>query len=844
MNKIINSIISENIYRPNHKIIIHDIINNILNKKNIDNNELEIIKKIIIFLKKDTDINKYSTLLHIIDKIFLYGINNKKDNILSDLKDINQIDNYIAMYENQYVNPEKEITSSSERLNPIKTSTFSSEHSIINSPFQEPIEEKMVNFKALKEMYKHNKSNISQKKYSSHTHNMLMKYSTKLKNVLQLGLDGLDKSKGFVTSAFDIISEKMPNLGINDKLSILKDSINKYMGSQKKGNKLDEFHFKAIVQNEIRETIEVQEESINIISKKFNLTKENATELIKTIYGMMRFEQEGTVIHRIKEGCKLTIKIVEGSATKLWENFKILPKESYELIAKAYISTPSIPNMWIKKGANYVYKFLSESIRSSLFKKSSSNKSPIVLNQSDKKSILSLYRRIFGKIFGEKSREPNSSVYFLEKKKVYENSAIYIPENEKNFSSRSIIKQREYNKPIEFLNLKNTKKKPTSLPENLNNSFIQKLLEGIRKKIKLSKYELINLLKNALNILPEEMPIEEKKNIISQFLPIAIFRYIKSNENKVLTRNDESKIILIFKSIIYGKVPITKPSKFNFIKSIIQNGKKKKPEQELIPLQGNSISSHSPPILTSLPENSKKSWFQKLSEKISKQFRLSKNESSGLVKNALEELPHKMPIEEKKNTISRFLPLAITSIFGSNEKKSLTTIVKSNIISNFSKISNHKQVPKNKPSILNYIKSIIPHGKQKVYDNSANYMLKKKKSLLKKSIFEQKKYNEPIELLNFKNPKKKPTSLHENSKNSWFQKLSEKISKQFRLSKNESSGLVKNALEELPREMPMEEKKYTISRFFENKSLTTIDERSHEPNIFSQNKPTTIDEKK
>ena len=86
MNKIINSIISENIYRPNHKIIIHDIINNILNKKNIDNNELEIIKKIIIFLKKDTDINKYSTLLHIIDKIFLYGINNKKDNILVIIK--------------------------------------------------------------------------------------------------------------------------------------------------------------------------------------------------------------------------------------------------------------------------------------------------------------------------------------------------------------------------------------------------------------------------------------------------------------------------------------------------------------------------------------------------------------------------------------------------------------------------------------------------------------------------------------------------------------------------------------------------------------------------------------
>ena len=100
-------------YGPNSKIYIHNIISNILNKKKINEVEKNILNEIVEGLKQ-SDNNKLialSTLVFIIDKIFLFKDVSEKQGILDSIKNFsfngeggennytNKLGTYIGLYE-------------------------------------------------------------------------------------------------------------------------------------------------------------------------------------------------------------------------------------------------------------------------------------------------------------------------------------------------------------------------------------------------------------------------------------------------------------------------------------------------------------------------------------------------------------------------------------------------------------------------------------------------------------------------------------------------------------------------------------------------------------------------
>lgn len=90
----------------NLKKNLNIFIDKILNKKNININEYNIIIKIIYFIKNDKSIITDNLLLKIIDKIFLYTkLNENKYNIIIFIADIDNIfKDYINLYNNKLLN--------------------------------------------------------------------------------------------------------------------------------------------------------------------------------------------------------------------------------------------------------------------------------------------------------------------------------------------------------------------------------------------------------------------------------------------------------------------------------------------------------------------------------------------------------------------------------------------------------------------------------------------------------------------------------------------------------------------------------------------------------------------
>ena len=228
-SNIINNIL-KGPYDVLKRIAIHNIISNILNKRNITSTEKRNIITIIEYLIKNNTLYAKSTLIFIIDKIYLFGKDNKED-ILNKFNGYSDYINYISLYESQENSLSESTLSESTiiskglnkirrilyRINPIETIAKRSTliRNIRNIYKDNPV-------KGISEESKTttNKNLVITEEIINNIHNFLKKTNN---SYIQIFINKLKNNNNYknINSINDIINYLRSNEGQNKKLKLI-----------------------------------------------------------------------------------------------------------------------------------------------------------------------------------------------------------------------------------------------------------------------------------------------------------------------------------------------------------------------------------------------------------------------------------------------------------------------------------------------------------------------------------------------------------------------------------------------------------------------------------------------